>query len=134
VSPNFLYDFDKFQPNYSDVLGPYDFQSIMHYNSYAASTNGLPTLTANRAFGSVNIGTLESYTDLLTTGDRDLMARLYGAPDQPLSEPPTCHRGTFCNGDQWVEWQCGCNSKTGVSQGDGCYHRFTGHSCAAPSA
>ena len=41
-----LYNFNKFSTNDINTRGgPYDFSSVMHYNSYAFSTNSRPTIT-----------------------------------------------------------------------------------------
>jgi hypothetical protein len=52
--------------------GAYDFNSIMHYSSFALSKNGLPTIT--RKVGSGGLG-----GSVLTAGDLAGIAFLYGA-------------------------------------------------------
>lgn len=70
-------DPDQFTP-YGDVLstgvnvGPYDFDSIMHYESYALSNNGLPVLT------KLNGSTFTNQHEALSDTDVCAVNRYYG--------------------------------------------------------
>lgn len=47
-------------------------------------------------------------------------------PPQPATPTPTCSTGTFKNGQQSVEYRCGCGTPVGqgwVPQSNQCYHR-----------
>jgi hypothetical protein len=52
-------------------IGPYDFDSIMHYSAYAFSKNGKPTIT--RKDGSLNLGQREG----LSANDIQAVEKLY---------------------------------------------------------
>ncbi|MFC2074971.1 M12 family metallopeptidase [Bdellovibrionota bacterium] len=69
-------------------LGPYDHRSIMHYDGYAWSRNGRPTITYRdgRAF--------RANRSALSSGDTSAINRLYpgSQPPGPTPPPPTAGR------------------------------------------
>ncbi len=62
------YNFNKRDNGYD--VGPYDYDSIMHYDSYAFSTNGQPTIVKKD-------GTLIGYAKVLSAGDIAAIGWMY---------------------------------------------------------
>ena len=63
--------FHKFLDSSTTAYGPFDFESIMLYDSYAYSNNGLPTMT--KKDGS----TFEAQRDHLSDGDKMYIRNIY---------------------------------------------------------
>ena len=83
VSSNQAYNFAQSNAT-SDDLGSYDYASVMHYNAYAFSANGLPTIETIPA--GIPIGQRLG----LSSGDIEAVKALYGAPAaQPATVPIT---------------------------------------------
>jgi len=66
-------------------VGTYDFQSIMHYDQYAFSTNGQPTIQAKPAYAAFQsqMGNLS----FMSVGDKSGIVSRYGAPVDDVFEP-----------------------------------------------
>lgn len=78
INPYFINQFDKnyLWPN-SLMIGDFDFNSVMIYNSYDFSINGLPTIIKyDNSIISRNL--------TLSSGDIDAIKKLYGSPYMKL--------------------------------------------------
>jgi len=75
IDPDYVYAFDRYvdRGHAGNDIGPYDTESIMHYGSFAFSTNGRATMT--RHDGSL-IG--QTRTTTTSANDRAAMVQLYG--------------------------------------------------------
>jgi Astacin (Peptidase family M12A) len=73
IEPDLAYNFNKYTSGMD--VGPYDYNSVMHYGSYAGSVNGLPTIT-KRSGGLIP----DRY--VLSLGDLLAVEHLYGPPFQ----------------------------------------------------
>jgi len=80
IAPGFEDQFEKRDGRGQDI-GPYDYESIMHYSAYAFSRSGRPTIIPKDP--KAKIGQREN----LSAGDRAAIAELYGPPSGPT--PPT---------------------------------------------
>ncbi|GIY95392.1 astacin-like metalloprotease toxin 1 [Caerostris extrusa] len=69
VIPNQLHNFDVTDENREIILGPYDYDSIMHYGSYAFSRNprGLRTMEAKNGHPLVEPWQKRGFTSLTST-------------------------------------------------------------------
>lgn len=85
IVPDFRWNFEK-TGGKGETIGPYDYQSIMHYSGRAFSRTGKPTIVPRDP--NAGIGQREG----LSQGDRAAIQALYGggggAPELP-SPPPT---------------------------------------------
>jgi hypothetical protein len=74
-------NFNKINENVATTQRiPYDLRSIMHYDAYAFSTNGRPTIEPrNTRVKLSNIGQRQGFTDL----DLQHVNTLYGCNNQP---------------------------------------------------
>lgn len=74
-------NFDKVSQSAATTQGiTYDFRSIMHYDAYAFSSNGRPTIEPrNTGVKLSRIGQREGFTDL----DLQHVNILYGCSSQP---------------------------------------------------
>ncbi|MDO6386765.1 M12 family metallopeptidase [Uliginosibacterium sp. 31-12] len=66
ISSGMEYNFDKLPATSADAFGAYDFASIMHYDAYAFSSNGQPTMVP--VSSSVGLNSFGNSTNL-STGD-----------------------------------------------------------------
>lgn len=82
ADPAYWYAFDIFHPALGYNSGSYDHGSIMHYDSFAFSTNRQPTMTKKD-------GSLIPYNRVLTPGDLAGIRALYGLanPNNLLQNP-----------------------------------------------
>lgn len=74
-------NFNKISENVATTQSiPYDLRSVMHYDAYAFSTNGRPTIEPqNSRVKLSNIGQRQGFTDL----DLQHVNALYGCNNQP---------------------------------------------------
>ncbi len=73
----FAFAYEKLSIGPLDNTGPYDFLSIMHYWDAAYSINGKPVLIPKKPFE--NFAKLMGRTNQLSTGDKILIRKIYGA-------------------------------------------------------
>ncbi len=66
-------------------VGPYDFESIMHYGPTDCSINGQPTIQATPAFAAFQ--SLMGNFSYMSQGDKDGLANRYGPPIDDTLEP-----------------------------------------------
>jgi len=73
ISPNLAYNFNKFSTSQIDSMGsPYDTGSVMHYNSYAFSTNGRATIT------DLSGNAIRTQRNGFSKSDLEQLNKLYG--------------------------------------------------------
>lgn len=82
IVPEFRWNFEK-TGGKGEVLGPYDYQSIMHYSTRAFSRTGKPTIVPR--VPNASIGQREGLSDR----DRAAIQALYGggSPELPIPQP-----------------------------------------------
>lgn len=80
IQPNAAHNFNKYSSGMD--VGAYDVGSIMHYSSFAFSSNGQPTITRRDG------GTIEGQRNGLSAGDRFGAFALYSAPASGNDMPP----------------------------------------------
>jgi len=84
--------------NFSKVgqaYGAYDFDSIMHYDDYAFSMNGQPTIVANAGYESQQA--LMGNRSHLSLGDKAVMAMLYPSGETPATAMLVSNYGYVVN-------------------------------------
>lgn len=69
ITPGNEHNFNQ-QITDGDDIGPYDYDSVMHYPTWAFSKNGQPTIVAKD-------GAVIGQRDHLSSGDRDAVAAIY---------------------------------------------------------
>jgi len=75
MRPDFYSQFDKLSPSVQDNLGMgYDILSMMHYDNYAASNNGQPTIEALDGTPLIH----SAYKNALSPQDVAEIRKLYG--------------------------------------------------------
>jgi Alpha-L-arabinofuranosidase B (ABFB) domain/Astacin (Peptidase family M12A) len=77
IKPAYAFNFDKVNES---LFGAYDYDSIMHYDSYAFSKNGQPTIVPLQ--GGVRIGQLDG----LSAGDIAAVKQMYNGVG--ITDPP----------------------------------------------
>ena len=93
ISPEMRSNFEKRDARGQDI-GPYDYDSIMHYPSHAGSTTGNATIIPRSP--SARIG----QRDGLSALDRSALQSLYGnaRPSEPIASAPTPAPGPVSSG------------------------------------
>uniref|UniRef100_UPI001484E17E M12 family metallopeptidase n=1 Tax=Chitinivorax sp. B TaxID=2502235 RepID=UPI001484E17E len=80
IPSNVLYNFNKVRDSDADPVGPYDFRSIMHYDAYAFSSNGRPTITPkDSSIPLSNLGQRRALSD----GDATSVNKFYPGATTP---------------------------------------------------
>ena len=81
IEPGQAYNFEKYPAPTGNDTGPYDLASIMHYDSFAFSVNGLPTIV------KANGQTFVANRTALSDGDIAAALFMYPAPAAPDAGP-----------------------------------------------
>ncbi|MEN3110017.1 M12 family metallopeptidase [Uliginosibacterium paludis] len=82
ITSGMEYNFDKLPATESEAYGAYDFASIMHYDAYAFSSNGKPTMVP--VSSSVGLNSFGQSTTL-SAGDVDALNHFYPASSSSSS-------------------------------------------------
>lgn len=82
ILPERQRQFRRLRVSQAELLSAYDFESIMHYSSYAYSANGQPVMERKQpektSFG--DIYTIR-FNSLISEGDRESLIKAYGVPE-----------------------------------------------------
>lgn len=88
------YNFDKMDASASNLFNTsYDYGSLMHYDAYAFSTNGQPTIVARQT------GVTMGQRNTLSAIDAQTVRLLYNCSTTGVTLPPvtTSNPGTECD-------------------------------------
>ncbi|CAF1459338.1 unnamed protein product [Adineta ricciae] len=89
IDPSMLFNFDKYNNSEVDTQNtPYDYESVMHYETYALSINGLPTIEPLQP--NVKIGQRYKLSDI----DIQEIRQFYNCSANGVTLPPTTTAAT----------------------------------------
>ncbi len=106
----------------AEVIGPYDFESIMHYRGFEFSIRGQPTIVP------INPPTATLGGTSVSAGDIATIAVAYDGADPFCTSDSDCQDGLFCNGTESCDIGSGQCTSTGVPAPE-CQQATVAHGC-----